>query len=140
MTEERKKILEMLANGKITTAEAEKLLNAVESKIDETSKGKTSLSPKIPKYLFVKVDSTNGDKVNIRVPLKIIRAGIKLKSLIPQEAQDKIDQKLGEKGVNFKLDDISDENIQELMEALTEFEVNVEDKKGENVRIYCGDS
>ena len=94
---------------------------------------------KIPRYLFVKVDSTDGDKVNIRVPLKIIRAGIKLKSLIPQDAQDKIDEKLGEKGVDFKLEDISDENIHEFMQALTEFEVNVEDRKGENVRIYCGD-
>jgi len=140
MTEERKKILEMLANGKITIAEAEKLLNAVESKIDESPKGELLSQTKIPKYLFVKVDSTNGDKVNIRIPLKIIRAGIKLKSLIPQEAQEKIDEKLGEKGVNFKLEDISDENIHELMEALTEFEVNVEDRKGENVRIYCGDS
>ena len=140
MTEERKKILEMLANGKITIAEAEKLLNAVEIKIDETLKGGALSKTKIPKYLFVKVDSTNGDKVNIRVPLKIIRAGIKLKSLIPQEAQEKIDEKLGEKGVNFKLEDISDDNIHELMEALTEFEVNVEDRKGENVRIYCGDA
>ncbi|UCH21895.1 MAG: hypothetical protein JSU83_01105 [Deltaproteobacteria bacterium] len=140
MTEERKKILEMLANGKITTEEAEKLLNTFESKIDETQKGDASSKTKIPKYLFVKVDSTNGDKVNIRVPLKIIRAGIKLKSLIPQEAQEKIDEKLGEKGVDFKLEDISEENIHELLEALAEFEVNVEDKKGENVKIYCGDS
>ena len=140
MNDERKKILEMLANGKITTAEAEKLLNAIESKVDQTLQKEVSSQTKIPKYLFVKVDSTNGDKVNIRIPLKIIRAGIKLKSLIPQEAQDKIDEKLGEKGVNFKLEDISDENIHELMEALTEFEVNVEDRKGENVKIYCGDS
>ena len=140
MVEERKKILEMLANKKISTEEAEKLLNAVESKRNETLKGDASSEAKIPKYLFVKVDSTNGDKVNIRVPLKIIRAGIKLKSLIPQDAQDKIDEKLGEKGVNFKLEDISDENIHELMEALAEFEVNVEDRKGENVKIYCGDA
>jgi 2,3-bisphosphoglycerate-independent phosphoglycerate mutase len=140
MSDERKKILEMLATGKITTEEAEKLLNAVESKIDDTLKGDVLSKTNIPRYLFVKVDSTNGDKVNIRVPLKIIRAGIKLKSLIPQEAQEKIDEKLGEKGVNFKLEDISDENIHEFMEALTEFEVNVEDRKGENVRIYCGDA
>jgi flagellar motor switch protein FliM len=139
MTEERKKILDMLADGKITSEEAEKLLNAVESKRNETLKGDASLKNKIPKYLFVKVDSTNGDKVNIRVPLKIIRAGIKLKSLIPQEAQEKIDEKLSEKGVDFKLEDINDENIDELLEALTEFEVNVEDRKGENVKIYCGD-
>ena len=139
MTEERKKILEMLANGKISTEEAEKLLDAVGNKIDENLKAVALPKTKIPKYLFIKVDSTNGDKVNIRVPLKIIRAGIKLKSLIPQEAQDKIDEKLGEKGVDFKLEDISDENIHEFMQALTEFEVNVEDRKGENVRIYCGD-
>jgi hypothetical protein len=140
MTEERKKILEMLATGKISTSEAEKLLNAVESNIDETPKGDASSKTRIPKYLFVKVDSTNGDKVNIRVPLKIIRAGIKLKSLIPHEAQEKIDEKLSEKGVNFKLEDISEENIHELMEALTDFEVNVEEKRGDIVKIYCGDS
>jgi hypothetical protein len=140
MTEERKKILEMLANGKITTEEAEKLLKAVESKRHGTPDTEALPKTKIPNYLFVKVDSTNGDKVNIRIPLKIIRAGIKLKSLIPQEAREKIDEKLGEKGVNFKLEDISDENIHEFMEALTEFEVNVEDRKGENVRIYCGDA
>jgi hypothetical protein len=139
MTEERKKILEMLANGKINTEEAEKLLDAVESNRDENLKPDALPKTKIPRYLFVRVDSTNGDKVNIRVPLKIIRAGIKLKSLIPQEAQEKIDEKLGEKGVDFKLEDISDENIHEFMQALTEFEVNVEDRKGENVRIYCGD-
>jgi len=140
MTEDRKRILDMLADGKITSDEAEKLLNAVESKKHEVPKGGDYAIANIPKYLFVKVDSKEGDKVNIRVPLKIIRAGIKLKSLIPQEAQEKIDEKLGEKGVNFKLEDISEENIHELMEALTEFEVNVEDKKGENVKIYCGDS
>jgi hypothetical protein len=140
MTEERKKILDMLATGKITTAEAEKLLNTVENKNNNTPKRDSFSTTNIPKYLFVKVDSKDGDKVNIRVPLKIIRAGIKLKSLIPQEAQEKIDEKLGEKGVDFKLEDISEENIHELLEALTEFEVNVEDKKGENVKIYCGDA
>ena len=140
MTADRKRILDMLADGKITSDEAEKLLNAVESKKNEIQKGGDYATANIPKYLFVKVDSKEGDKVNIRVPLKIIRAGIKLKSLIPQEAQEKIDEKLGEKGVNFKLEDISEENIHELMEALTEFEVNVEDRKGENVKIYCGDS
>ena len=139
MIEDRRKILDMLADGKITSDEAEKLLNVIESKKNETHKGDDFTKTDIPKYLFVKVDSKDGDKVNIRVPLKIIRAGIKLKSLIPQEAQEKIDEKLGEKGVDFKLEDISDENIHEFLEALSEFEVNVEDRKGENVKIYCGD-
>lgn len=139
MIEDRRKILDMLADGKITSAEAEKLLNAIESKKNEIQKDDDYTNTNIPKYLFVKVDSKDGDKVNIRVPLKIIRAGIKLKSLIPQEAQEKIDEKLVEKGVDFKLEDLSDDNIHEFLEALAEFEVNVEDRKGENVKIYCGD-
>ena len=30
-----------------------------------------------------------------------------------------------------------DENFKDLLDALTEFEVNVDDKKGDKVRIYC---
>ena len=137
MNEERKKILEMLANGKITADEAEKLLSALESKTAENKQLDTISNKRLPKYLFVKVDSHSGDTVNIRVPLKLIRAGIKLKSLLPQEAQDHINAKFGEKGIN--LDDIEAENFHEIVEALTEFEVNVDEQHGDKVRIYCGD-
>ena len=92
----------------------------------------------MPKYLFVKVDSSDGDNVNIRVPLKLIRAGINLKSLLPREAQDKIKENLTEKGIN--LEDINPENFEEIIDALREFEVNVDEKRGDKVRIYCGNS
>jgi hypothetical protein len=137
MNAERKKILEMLANGKITADEADKLLSTLEGKEIENKQLDTIASKGLPKYLFVKVDSHNGDTVNIRVPLKLVRAGIKLKSLLPKEAQDHINAKFGEKGIN--LDDIKTENFQDIVEALTEFEVNVDEKHGDKVRIYCGD-
>jgi uncharacterized Fe-S center protein len=86
----------------------------------------------------VKVDSSDGDNVNIRVPLKLIRAGINLKSLLPREAQDKIKENLTEKGIN--LDDINPENFEEIIDALREFEVNADEKRGDKVRIYCGNS
>jgi hypothetical protein len=137
MNDERKKILEMLASGKITAEEAEKLLSTLENKTAENRQLDTISNKGLPKYLFVKVDSRNGDTVNIRVPLKLIRAGIKLKSLLPEEAQDRINAKFGEKGIN--LDDIEAENFHEIMDALTEFEVNVDEQHGDRVRIYCGD-
>lgn len=140
MNEERKKVLEMLADGKISADEAERLLDALENKTTETSP-QTALTEtlnNLPKYLFVKVDSVDGDKVNIRIPLKLIRAGIKLKALLPQDAQDKINIKLNEKGIN--LDDFEAENFKDILDALTEFEVNVDEKKGDKVRIYCGDN
>ena len=140
MNEERKKVLEMLAEGKISADEAERLLEALENKATETSP-QTALTEtlnNLPKYLFVKVDAVDGDKVNIRVPLKLVKAGIKLQALLPQDAQDKINTKLNEKGIN--LDDFKDENFKDLLDALTEFELNVDDKKGDKVRIYCGNN
>ena len=140
MNEERKKVLEMLAEGKISADEAERLLEALENKATETSP-QTALTEtlnSLPKYLFVKVDAVDGDKVNIRVPLKLVKAGIKLQALLPQDAQEKINAKLNEKGIN--LDDFKDENFKDLLDALTEFELNVDDKKGDKVRIYCGNN
>ncbi len=49
MTEERKKILDMLADGKITSDEAEKLLNAVYSKNNEIQKGGDYAKTNFPK-------------------------------------------------------------------------------------------
>ena len=103
MKEERKKVLEMLSEGKISADEAERLLQALETKTAEGSP-QTALTEtlnNLPKYLFVKVDSVDGDKVNIRVPLKLIKAGIKLQALLPQDAQEKVNAKLNEKGINL---------------------------------------
>lgn len=140
MNEERKKVLDMLAGGKISADEAERLLDALHDKTAETSP-QTALAKtmdNLPQYLFVKVDSVDGDKVNIRVPLKLVKAGIKLQALLPQDAQDKINTKLNEKGIN--LEDFKAENFKDILEALSEFEVNVDEKKGDKVRIYCGNS
>lgn len=140
MNEERKKVLDMLADRKISADEAERLLDALESKTTEKSP-RTALVKtldNLPEYLFVKVDSVDGDRVNIRVPLKLVKAGIKLKALLPQDAQDKVNAKLNEKGID--LEDFNVENIKDLLDALTEFEINVDDKKGDKVRIYCGNS
>ena len=138
MNEERKKVLKMLSDGKISADEAERLLDALGDKTTETSPqtALTETLDNLPQYLFVKVDSVDGDKVNIRVPLKLVKAGIKLKALLPQDAQDKINTKLNEKGIN--LDDFKAENFKDILDALTEFEMKVDEKKGDKVRIYCG--
>jgi hypothetical protein len=141
MNEERKKVLNMLADGKISADEAERLISALENKTTETSPqtALTKTLDNLPRYLFVRVDAVDGDKkVNIRVPLKLVKAGIKLQALLPRDAQDKINAKLNEKGIN--LDDFKDENFKDLLDALTEFELNVDDKKGDKVKIYCGNN
>jgi len=138
MSEERKKILEMLAEGKISVEEAEKLLSAISESEGESVLGEKAGSAKL-KYLRVVVEpgpgSKNDEKVNIRVPIKLIRAGIKLASLLPNDVQGKVDDALKEKGLSLDFSQINEENIEEIVESLRDLTVDVEGE--ERVRIYC---
>ena len=136
MSEERKKVLEMLAAGKITSEEAERLLDRLEARADdEQSAGAAGARPRkpgsIPKYLRVEVDSIDGDKVNVRVPLELIRAGIKLSTVLPVEAS----VKMREKGID--VGQLSELHGDELLKALEELTVNVDSSNGDKVRVFC---
>jgi len=139
MSEDRKKILSMLKEGKISVDEAEELLEALDNKGDSGENIQPSAESKKPyKYLCVHVfeGKSNKQKVNVRVPLGLIRAGVKMGSIIPNDAKKKLDLKFGEKGINLDLDHIDPENIEELIEALGELSVEV-DEENEKVRVFC---
>jgi hypothetical protein len=137
MNEDRKKILEMLAEGKISVEEAEKLISALSSS-QPGSQEETSGKP-TPKYLRILVEpgpsSADRDRVNVRVPLKLVRAGLKFAAFIPKHAQESVDQALHEKGIEVDLAKIKSEDIEEIVTQLNDLTVEVEGK--EKVRIYC---
>ena len=130
----QKKILEMLSESKITVEEATALLSKLQNtddKIDESGFEKDQDSRgKTPKYLRVLVDSTEGDKVNVRVPLSLIKTGIKLSALIPCDAAARI----GSSG--FDLSQISKLSGDELIEALRELQVDIDSANGDKVRVF----
>jgi hypothetical protein len=129
MKQERKQILEMLAQGKIQPEDAERLLDKLGA--GEAGDAVPAASPSRLKYLRVFVDSSDGDKVNIRVPLALIKTGIKLGAVLPAHVSDKLD----ESGVDLhKLTELDGE---ELNDALRELEVNVDSNDGDVVRIFC---
>jgi hypothetical protein len=135
MSEERKKILEMLQQGKITVDEAEKLLAALSSPEEtEPSAGKPAC-----KYLRVQVEpgpeSKEQDRVNIRVPMKLIRAGLKWAAFIPKHAHSSINKALHEKGIEMDFAAITPQDIEDLVTQLNDLTVEVEGK--EKVRVYC---
>jgi hypothetical protein len=135
MSEERKKILEMLSEKKITTEEAERLLSAI-SKEERTD---TGTAKKEPRYLRIMVEpgpgSKNPDRVNIRVPLKLIHAGLKLAALIPKSAQSQVNDALHEKGIEVDFSQIKPEDLDNIIAQLDDLTVDVEGK--ESVRIFC---
>jgi len=134
MTDNRRQILDMLAEGKISVDEAERLLALA----GETAGGEAGASdiahadkPK-PKYLRVVVgpDPDGGpeakaEHVNVRVPLSIIRAGIKLTALIPSDAAIKVNDAMKSKGIDLR--NVKDEDIEQLIDGLSELEVDVQD-------------
>ena len=141
MTDNQRKILEMLADKKISVDEASRLLALVQP---ETGGGarETKQSKGLPKYLRVVVKSQAVDgkddehgQVNVRVPMALIRAGVKFTSLIPPSAYNKVDAALKEKGIEFDLRNMKPDDIEELVSALSELEVDIRDGK-EYVRVF----
>jgi len=144
MADNQKRILEMLAEGKITIDEAEKLLSLVESKEDTADRlSDIKIGAKSShKYMRVVVqpDPANNsgaqaERVNIRIPINLIRAGMKLTTLIPPHATGKVNEALKEHGLDLDLRNIKPDDIESLIEALSDFEVDVQGGK-EKVHIY----
>jgi hypothetical protein len=148
MNEDTKRVLEMVAQGKISADEAERLLErlaaagggrsaasggAAAARAAEPAGGDAepaALGGK-PKYLRIVVNSVQGDQVNIRVPLALVRTGIKLSAMLPEEAR----QRLHDRGID--LSQLSGMESEEMIQALRELTVDVDSAQGDLVRIFC---
>lgn len=136
MYEERRRILSMLAEGKVTTEEAEELLDALGG-AESTGSAPPPARSKEARFMYVKVESTGGDNVDVKVPLGLIRAGVKLTSLIPPQAMSHINEKMSEHGMQLDINNLRQEDLEELVESLTQMEVNVKSKEGDDIRVHC---
>lgn len=140
MNEQRRQILDMLAAGKITAAEAESLITALEREQPTPITGGSR--PKYPKYMRVLVESVEGvdgqDKgtVNVRVPIALLRAGAKLAALVPPQALARANEELAKSGVPIDLTQLKPQDLEELIEHLGELTVDV-DQPDAKVRVFC---
>jgi hypothetical protein len=98
------------------------------------------------KYLRVLVEadeSMTGMKgqttVNVRVPMQLLRAGVRLASLIPVQAHQQLDEALNKHGVPLTLSQIKPENLEELIDHLEDLTVDVNSSEGNatKVRVFC---
>lgn len=124
MREELIRVLNMVKEGTIEIDEAAELIEAFfDTKIEDNKKSKSK------KKLVIKVDSAKGDKVNVKIPLGLIKIA---KAMIPLG--------LAQQGTNM-----SKEQIDQILEAIEninfdEFEgeniVDVDSEDGDVVKIY----
>ena len=143
MRENRRQVLDMLGAGKISPDEADKLIAALGSEAN----GSAAVAPGArtwPKYLRVLVEADeegHGDsltKVNIRVPMQLLRAGVRLTSLIPPLAREHVNQAMRDQGVGFDLAQLRPENLEDLIEHLKDLQIDVDHPKNKvKVRVFC---
>ena len=139
MSAESRKILEMLAEGKITAEDADKLLEKLSGSSTETnpdgssspspssSTPTSSTSPK-PRHLRIVVDKPGQEQVNVRVPLNFARKGSRLLAVLP----DRVREKLAEQGINLiGLDDKA------WAETIENMNIDIEQGNGKKVKIFC---
>lgn len=144
LSQEQRQVLDLLAEGKINADEAQKLLERLNGgtaaggpeAFDPRPAGDREIVPQpsrtgTPKYLRIFVDSKDGDAVNVRVPLALVRTGIRLTTVLPRDARAKIE----ESGID--LSNLNSLAGEELIEALRELSVDVDSSDGNKVRIFC---
>ncbi len=131
MSLETRKVLDMLAEGKISAADAEKLLQKLQASpgSEETATGSTS-PQSVPnaRFLRIQVDEPGRKPVNIRMPLTFARTGISLVGLLPVG----VAEKLKERGI-----DLEQLRSGKNLDLLHQLDIDVDKGNGKKVRIFC---
>lgn len=137
MDEDRLRILKMIEEGKLTAEEATELLQALGEEEAAPRMRPVQAQARRGKHqiLRIKVDEAKGDKVNINLPLglvKVFAGNGKLEKLIPDSA--KIE--MNEQGIDF-----SAFNFDEMIDMINRGEldekiVDIQTDDGTVVEIY----
>ena len=133
MSEETRKVLEMLSNGKVTVQEAEQLLQAVNAPSQSADEKKGE-----PKYFRVLVnkparEGKKAEAVNIRVPMTVVRGGLRLGSLFPAMLAKKKVQLAN--GSELDLSKVTYTDLEAMIKDIGELTVDVDGDA--QVRIRC---
>jgi hypothetical protein len=137
MSEEGRQVLEMLSEGKINVQEAEQLLQAVTPPQDGGSdKSDRKVEPRYFRILVNKParEGKRAEAVNIRVPMTVVRGGLRLGALFPRMLGDKKIQL--HNGAELDLSKITYADLEALIKDIGELTVDV-DGDDAQVRIRC---
>jgi hypothetical protein len=71
--------------------------------------------------------------------MQLLRAGVRLASLIPAQAHEHFDHAMSEHGIPITLSQIKPENLEELIDHLEDLTVDVNGTDGNatKVKVFC---
>jgi hypothetical protein len=170
MSEESRRVLDLLTQGKITVDEADRLLAAIgagstgstaagaKSAAKGTATGEAP-SPKFLRITITRTGSWTGDdgeqarrsrmwpghegggnrEVTVRVPVALVRNGMRLGAMIPGLTGGRLQARLRERGVDVDLSKIDPDTIDQLLSEFGEINIDIVSERGgkAQVRITC---
>ena len=139
MNEQGRQILQMLDEDKITADEAERLIDALGREQSESAPGAAPRHKPRPRYLRVLMLDNSADepsRINIRVPLQLLRAGVRLTSLIPPQAVTRLNAELDKVGVPVDLAELRPQQLEDLIDQLDDVTVDI-NEPGSKIQVFC---
>lgn len=137
MSEETRKVLEMLAQGKINADQADKLLEKLTASASsqtppaEKREESSGTGTQKPRFLRIIVDKPGQDQVNIRMPLSFTRKGSRLLAVLPP----RVTEKLAELGIDLSA--LASGDDKEWAEAIETANINIQKGDGRKVQVFC---
>ena len=148
-TDDTRRILDMLSQGKITIDDADRLIKAVGNpRSAETGTTEhPSDSRATPRWFRINIrkppkDAAHAPKdVNIRVPIAVVKGGMRLGAIIATFAGEKAAQRMKERGLDLDLSTINGDlsrmngaEFDTFMKSLDDMNIEIDDGKSQ-VRI-----
>ncbi len=85
MSEEISRILTMVEEGKLDKEKAAELINALQENGNQVNLNKQTSASYLNKMLKIRVTSEDGDNVNVNLPIKLIKAVLKVGTSIAEK-------------------------------------------------------
>jgi hypothetical protein len=131
---EQRQILEMLSDGVIEPADAERLLaKLAESRGEEGAVRVSRVASPGSRELQLRVISRteDGDDIDVAIPLQLLATGIDFEKLLPEVARDAIEE------TGIELSELSNLRGDTLIAAIRSLEVEVAGHDGASLSIHC---
>jgi hypothetical protein len=142
MSDDTRRVLDLLSQGKITVDQADQLLKAVASAQPSGEGASAPGAAPRPRWLRINIqkqaDDPHGEKknVNVRVPISFVKGGMRLGALIAPFAGEKAIARLRERGYDLDLSRLDAEAIETWLKDVDDLNVHIDNGK-EQVRITC---
>jgi hypothetical protein len=141
MSDDTRRILDLLASGKVTVDEADRLLDAIgAAPVRADPGGPAAAGRRTARFLRIAVQKPGNEcrperQVTIRVPLSMVRSGMRLGAMIPGYGEA-ISERLRQRGIGLDLSKLGSADFEAALKEMGELDVDVDHGKAK-VRISC---